>query len=218
MLADPIRVRFLLALGEDRTLPAGELARLAHVSPSAASFHLGRLTDGGLLQVEAMGKHRYYRLSSRQLAGAVEALALVCPVQPVTSLRQSRAAAAVRYARICDGHLAGHLGVALTDALVEQNTLSEADDGYAVTGSGRSRLAELGVPVSGNSGYPGTATRHPDWSQGGHHLAGPLATALTNHLLDHRWIVPARASRAVHLTPEGHRALHKHFPKIKLTQ
>lgn len=218
LLADPIRVRFLLALSEDRALPAGELARLAHVSPSAASFHLSKLTDGGLLAAEAIGKRRYYRVASAHLVRAIEALALVCPVQPVTSLRQSHGAAAVRFARICDGHLAGQLGVALTDALVEQNTLIETGDDYTLTGPGRSHLAQLGVQAPSNDRYLATATRHPDWSQGGYHLAGPLATALADRLLDLGWLVPTRASRAVRLTPTGRCAFHRHFPRIATDQ
>jgi DNA-binding transcriptional ArsR family regulator len=39
VLADPTRVRILFALGNNKALPATELARIVRVSPSAASFH-----------------------------------------------------------------------------------------------------------------------------------------------------------------------------------
>ncbi|MBO0876568.1 MAG: winged helix-turn-helix transcriptional regulator, partial [Pseudonocardia sp.] len=79
MLADPTRVRFLLALGEGRSRPAGELAALAGVSPSLASFHLSRLVDAGLLSVRERGKGRHYRLAQPGLPRALEALASLAP-------------------------------------------------------------------------------------------------------------------------------------------
>lgn len=129
LLADPVRVRFLLSLRDGQSLPAGQLARLAQVSPSAASFHLSKLVAGGLLEVQSRGKHRYFRVAHPELVHAVEALAVVAPSEPVASLRQSRAAAAVRFARICDGHLGGHLGVRLTRTLAERAILTDAGEG-----------------------------------------------------------------------------------------
>src|SRR5690242_16093216 len=62
LIGDPTRAAILLALFDGRAQPASALAYAAHVSAQAASNHLAKLSDGGLLAVEAQGRHRYYRL------------------------------------------------------------------------------------------------------------------------------------------------------------
>jgi hypothetical protein len=52
---------------------------------------------------------------------------------------------------------------------------------------------------------------HPDWSENAHHLAGPLAEALTRWLLDRGWISHRRSGRAVRLTPDGLSGLRDYF-------
>src|SRR5215471_5321285 len=75
LLAEPTRAAMLTALLDDRPLAAGELARLAGVSPATASAHLARLLGGGLITVVSQGRHRYYRLAGPDVATALEALA-----------------------------------------------------------------------------------------------------------------------------------------------
>jgi DNA-binding transcriptional ArsR family regulator len=204
VLTDPTRVRLLLALGEDRQLTAGELAALAGASPSAASFHLARLVEAGFLQAHQVGRRRYFRVAQPAVSRAVEALAVLAPPAPVRSLRQYQVAQAVRFARICDGHLAGRVGVALLRALLAEGLLTEIPGGCAVTATGTRRLDELGVGLPAVSGAMAVfAPCHPDWSENARHLAGPLAEALTRWLLDRGWISYRRSGRAVRLTPDG---------------
>ena len=77
LLADPARVAMLWALIDGRALPAGELARAAGVSPSTASAHLGRLVAARWVGAEDQGRHRYMRLINPDVAGLLEALAVV---------------------------------------------------------------------------------------------------------------------------------------------
>lgn len=67
LIADPSRSIFLSSLLDGRALPAGELAHMAGVTPQTASSHLAKLVEGGLLEVEQQGRHRYYRLAKRKL-------------------------------------------------------------------------------------------------------------------------------------------------------
>lgn len=129
LLAEPTRAAMLTALLDDRPLAAGELARLAGVTPATASTHLARLLDGGLVTVVSQGRHRYYRLAGPEIAAAMEALAHLSPVTPVRSLRESQAATALAEARTCYDHLAGRAGVALLDALLARGILAPAPDG-----------------------------------------------------------------------------------------
>src|SRR5579859_1526947 len=102
LLAEPTRAAMLTALLDDRPLAAGELARVAGVSPATASTHLARLLHGGLVEMIKQGRHRYYHLAGPQVAAAMEALAhLSTTTVPVRSLKESRDAAALAEARTC---------------------------------------------------------------------------------------------------------------------
>ena len=211
LMADEPRATILLALSDGRSLPAGELGRIARVAPSTASWHLDKLVEGGLLEVESSGKYRYFRVAGPRVVGAIEALAPLAPPKPTRSLRQSQSARRVRFARTCYDHLAGELGVRFTRALVEQGSLLEAEEGYEVTQEGISRLREFGVDLSGDRERTRFAPRHVDWSERHHHFAGPLAKSTTSRLFELDWIVRVPQGRAVRLTEAGESGLQEHF-------
>ena len=204
LLADPTRAAILFALGDGQALPAGRLADRVHVSPSTASNHLSKLVERRLLAVEKQGRHRYYRLAEPEIAGVLEALALVAPPAPIRSLRESDAARALRAARLCHNHLAGALGVAVTKAMVECSILAEVEDGYVVTDDGKEWLRILDVDRAWlrKSGQI-FAPAHLDWSERQPHLAGVLGSALARRFIELRWVRLVTTSRAVRLTEEG---------------
>jgi DNA-binding transcriptional ArsR family regulator len=199
LIGEPARAAMLDALLSGPALAAGELARAAGVSPATASEHLARLRAGGLVEVVAAGRHRYYRLASPEVAEVLETLSLLGSARPVRSLRESRSARALALARTCYDHLAGRLGVAVCDALVSRQALVAGGDGYLLTDSGAALLDGLGVPVA-----TARATRRHfarlclDFTERRPHLAGALGAVLCGRLLELGWLVRR--------TP-GHRAL-----------
>ena len=64
LIGDPTRGRVLMALLDERALPASMLAAEAGVTASTISEHLARLVEAGLLTVERQGRARYYRLAA----------------------------------------------------------------------------------------------------------------------------------------------------------
>ncbi|HVA89968.1 MAG TPA: winged helix-turn-helix domain-containing protein [Chloroflexota bacterium] len=208
LVADPARARMLLALSDGRALPAGELARLGKVAPSTASAHLAKLVRAGFLSVEQCRRHRYYRLASPELMRALEALAVIAPRAPVRSLNQADAATAICYLRTCYDHLAGTIGVQVTDAYVARGILGEVDDGFAVTPEGACWFERMGLDLT-------TAQRQRrlfapaclDWSERRHHLAGALGAALTQRYLDLGWVARMPTSRALKVTVAGKEGL-----------
>src|ERR1700678_29109 len=86
LMGDANRARMLLALLGGDELPARELAARAGASSSLASAHLRRLTDGGLVVVEARGRNRYYRLADRHVAEAIEGLLAIAPERRARTL------------------------------------------------------------------------------------------------------------------------------------
>ena len=221
LIGHPARSAMLRALVDGRALPMTALAGEAGVAPSTASAHLARLVDGGLLSVRTEGRHRYFALASPEVARALESLAALAPPRPVTSLRAGTRAQALRRARTCYDHLAGHLGVAVTAALLERGALvggsgrhdaraavrdrlsaPGADRRYALTDDGRALLDELAVTVP--------ATRRPsvaycvDWTEQRHHLAGAVGAGLLTRFVELGWLRRGeRHRRAVTVSDVG---------------
>src|SRR5262249_16517741 len=131
LIAEPTRAAMITALLDERPLAAGELARLAGVSPATASAHLARLLTGGLIKMINQGRHRPSRPAGPGGAPAMGARAPPSATPPVQvrSLRESRAAAALAEARTCYDHLAGRAGVALLEAMLARGILAPAPDG-----------------------------------------------------------------------------------------
>jgi DNA-binding transcriptional ArsR family regulator len=212
VLADPTRAAIVMALLDGRAWAAGELARAGRVSPSAASNHLTKLAECNLVRVERQGRHRYYSLADPDLAQAVETLAALAPAAPVRSLRDSEAAKAVRAARMCYRHLAGALGVALSQALVERAALATVDGGYLVTAEGECWLEQLGVESAALQKRGQIfAPSHIDWSERRHHVGGVLGAALAQRFFDLGWMRRVPSSRAVRLTATGREAVCARF-------
>jgi DNA-binding transcriptional ArsR family regulator len=216
LIADPVRAAMLWAVSDGRTLPAGELCRIARSTPSAGSAHLTKLVTGGLLAVERHGRHRYFKLATPGIVSALEALAAISEPMPATSLKEAHAASAIRLARTCYDHLAGTLGVGLASALVEQGALVPGAREYIVTDIGIARFATLGIDVA-RVAETARCTRRPiaraclDWSERRHHLAGALGAALATRLLELQWVERVPASRALKITNEGRRVLRREF-------
>lgn len=208
LIADPSRATMLHALLDGVALPAGELARRARITPQTASTHLDKLVKGGLLTVNASGRHRYYRLSSKQVAQTLEALALIAPAQPVRSLNRSLEMQAICRARTCYDHLAGALGVALTDALVGREILLPHEEVYEVTGSGECWFHAFGIDCSQlQQKRRRFASACLDWSERRPHVAGALGAAIAQRLFALGWIGRVEGSRAVTLSELGRRGL-----------
>ncbi len=212
LMADPARAAMLGALLGGPALAAGELSKVAGVSPATASAHLARLLDGGMVTVTRQGRHRYYSLAGHEVAAVLEAIAQISPVSPVRSLRQSRDAAALAQARTCYDHLAGRAGVALFDALIRGGTLTGEGTGqdaaYEVTAHGTGTLDTFGINVAelrrSRRRFAGACL---DWTQRRPHLNGALGAAITGRLLELGWIRRGPSRRAVRVTEPGRAGL-----------
>ena len=209
LIADETRATCLLALLDGRAWTAGELARHAGVAASTLSEHLGKLVAGGLLAEERQGRHRYVRLADARVAQLVEDLA--AQVAPDTTaerprtLREASAGSAMTRGRTCYDHLAGRLGIAVTDALTDRGLLRQ-DTGFALTEAGLAWFDAAGIRLDRKGRRP-LARACLDWTERRPHLAGVAGAALCRHALDTGWCVRIGSERAVKVTAEGERAL-----------
>src|SRR5450432_2453815 len=175
LVGDRARASILSELLDGRALTATELASRAGVTPATASVHLGRLVAGGLLAVEPQGRHRYFRLRSRHVARALEALAVLAPRPASRDRHGPGRPGELRFARTCYDHLAGWLGVAFENALVDRRLLRAEGSVYRETAKGRAWLASFGVDAAAAKEKRRSFARAClDWSERRHHLAGAL--------------------------------------------
>ena len=209
LIADRNRAQLLLVLLSGTPQSGSALAEAAGISRSLASAHLTKLVAGGLVQAEPSGRQRLYTIASPQVADAIEGLIHIAPPSEVRSLREATRSRSLRWARMCYDHLAGVVGVTVTDALLDRDLIREQDGAFTLAPGGTAGFCEFGVDMAGLE-----ARRRPllrpclDWSERRHHLAGSLGAAIAAELIRRRWVRRQTASRIVSVTPAGEDGLH----------
>jgi len=143
----------------------------------------------------------------------IAAVELPRPLRPIAVGPRD---AAMRLARTCYDHLAGRLGVAIAEALVERHAIEFEDDGGQLTRRGERFLAGLGIAIA----EPGAGARRQgrplcrpclDWSERRVHVAGRVGTAICSHSLAEGWVRRLAGTRALSVTPKGRQELGRHF-------
>ena len=208
-IGDARRIQMLALLMEGRALTAKELALGAGIEPATASSHLKRLSEDGLLEVAAQGRHKYFRFASEEVAHLVESLMRVAPRKPLR-VRVSTPQP-LRRARFCYDHLAGTLGTGLLATMERKGWLRDDPDDarlLAVTPRGSKALAQMGVNVEAAQARKRQfACRCLDWSERRDHLGGALGAALAQELQERQWIERRKHTREVRVTKAGEEGL-----------
>lgn len=213
LIGDETRSRTLIALMSGMALPAGELARLSNVSPGTMSSHLSRLVNGGLLRVEAQGKHRYYRLAGPKVATMLESFGTLVPL-PKVAIPSHGVPGSMQYARSCYRHLAGYVAVELNKAAMDQGywVRSKSEDRrYDVTERGELWLRSLGIDARRKGPEKDFACACLDWSERRHHVAGELGSLLLDRFLELKWMARMDGKRSIRITHCGEQELRHHF-------
>jgi hypothetical protein len=184
--------------------PAGDLAREAGVALSTASGHLSALADAGLVVAMPSGRQRRYRLARPEVARAIEALAVVAPRRPVSSLRTASEAERLRAGRTCYDHLAGRLGVAITEALVARRAVRARAGTYVVTATGERLFVTIGIDMdAAHRRRRRFAFACQDWTERRSHLGGALGAEVCGRMFALEWVARLGPGRAVALTERG---------------
>lgn len=206
LLADPARARILRTLLDGTLRPASELAFAAEISAQSASGHLAKLVRGGLLESQAQGRHRYFRLAGPEVAHAVESLGSLS-----LAVRAPRSPAIPKstppqflHARTCYDHLAGEMAVRVCESMLKARWIAAEGRDFRVTRLGEGKLAALDIdlPTARRSGRA-FARSCVDLTQRKPHLGGALGAALLQTYLGRGWVLRIRRSRAVSITPKG---------------
>jgi DNA-binding transcriptional ArsR family regulator len=211
LMGEPARAAMLLALMDGRALTARELAVAAGVSPATASRHLALLQEAGFLHMAKQGRHRYHRLASPEVAALIEHLMQVS-VPNASPVKVGPRDQALRMARVCYDHLAGRLGLAVADHLVEACAVVLQGNAHVLPGEGLdTALQRLGVAqgVRALNGFSARPVCLPclDWSERRAHVAGRLGAVICAHCLSQGWLLRSPGSRALRISEPGARAL-----------
>jgi DNA-binding transcriptional ArsR family regulator len=212
LLGDPARANMIAALMGGQALTAGELAEIAGVTAQTCSGHLAKLLGAGLLAVEKQGRHRYHRIASGEIAQAVEALTVLAAGGPPRYRPPGPRDRALRLARTCYDHMAGQLGVAVSDSFQARKLVIVADGAAMVTDGGKGMMASLGASFANGDGARRMACRVClDWSERRHHLAGRLGADLLRWSLEQRWVARVQGDRTLALTRAGEQGFKEIF-------
>jgi DNA-binding transcriptional ArsR family regulator len=200
-LGDPAREAIVSALADGKAMPAGELAEMAGVSPQSASAHLQKLVDARVLSVWAQGRFRYYRIADDDVASLIENLVNLAAKTAARVPRRDVIAVELRQSRSCYCHLAGRLGVLLSEALVRRRL---------VTVDGRDgQVTKKGIAWCGAERIEFNPARSPhlrlcnDWTERVPHFSGAFPNAILTRLTETRCLESTRIPRALRLTRKG---------------
>lgn len=115
----------------------------------------------------------------------------------------------LRPARTCYDHLAGVLGVAVTEALISRQALVvDEAGGFRLGPAAAAEFGSLGVelPEHRRSGRP-LLRSCLDWTEKRPHLAGRLGAAVAETMLHAGWLARESTDRAVTVTDLGRQRL-----------
>lgn len=203
-IAEPARASMLLRMMDGQAHTARDLAEAARISPSAASAHLRRLIDVGMVVVAVSGRRRLHSIASPQVAAAIETLASISPGLPVESLREARLGSRLQVARVCYSHLGGALAVGVAAHLVAGGVVGPLAGGEIGTVHDVRHPLLAALSITGLPGGAGPEVRGClDWTEGSVHLSGRLGTALLSAMLGHEWLARRPSDRALRVTDHG---------------
>ena len=216
LIGDPARTAMLQLLMDGRAHTASDLAHTAGVTAQTASGHLSRMVEANLLAARAEGRNRFYRLASPDVAQVMESLMALAGMraEPASRAAAWRRDPDLRFCRTCYDHLAGQVGIAVTDSLTRRGHLEpKGPRDWQLTNSGELFCERLGVDLDGARKAQSRhfARQCLDWSERRPHISGALGAAIADTFFKRGWAERLRRSRTVRLTDSGRRALGSHF-------
>ena len=214
LIGDPVRATVLWTLLDGKAYTATELAIYADTSLQNMSMHLNKLTKADLLTVERQGRHRYFRYSRNEVAYAIEGLTHLAPKGALKENNSGRALSDFQYCRTCYDHMAGKVGVLLTDYLLKTKIIRLNDNKlFSVTEKGEGFFEDLNIDVQKLKQRRRIFAKPClDWSERKFHLAGALGAALLEKMLREDWVRRRRSSRVLMLTAKGQKEWFNKWP------
>jgi DNA-binding transcriptional ArsR family regulator len=211
LIGEPARATMLWKLLGGKAFTASELAISADISAQSASMHLTKLVKANLLSVVSQGRHKYYQLSSPEVAYVLESISNLVPADRLVAEEPEEVNQQdIKFCRTCYDHLAGRVGVAVTDRLVEKKIIaSNGRHNYEVTPKGIKWFADLNISADDlMKQRRAFARKCLDWSERRYHISGSLGAALLDKMIKMKWMSKQKNSRIVLITSTGQAKLY----------
>ncbi|MGY4796185.1 ArsR/SmtB family transcription factor [Lysinibacillus fusiformis] len=204
LLGETSRATILASMMDGRFHTASELAYMAAIKPQTASFHLAKLVEGKLIKVEKQGRHRYFQLADEDIAQFLESFLAISPPPEIRSLKQSSQIKLLQDARTCYDHLAGKLGVQLTESMMNAGYIKLDDKQFILTDEGTLFFTTFGIDLAALKRKRRSFSHAClDWSERRYHLAGALGSELLNQFFNLDWLIRVPSIRAIKVTEKG---------------
>ncbi|CDG18024.1 ArsR/SmtB family transcription factor [Xenorhabdus doucetiae] len=208
VLADRTRARMLFLMMDGRAYTATELSAATDVAPSTTSAHLNRLVEKKLIDCIKQGRHRYFKIQSKEVSQLLENMMCFAngEHQDIAKISTPQS---LRFFRTCYDHMAGEIAVKIHDSLLTSHWIT---DKYELTQTGKDFLFSLDIDCNAAfSARRKFACSCLDWSERHFHLGGFLGASLLDIFLTKKWAVRQLDSRELVLTESGKRVLKQKF-------
>ena len=207
LIGEPARAKMLWNLLDGRAYTAGELAVVADVSGTSASNHLTKLLDADLLKVQKQGRHRYFSFSKPEIAYVVESLASLSDHSSKKNITNNTRSG-IKYCGTCYDHLAGYVGVKITEALERKRIIKKSGGLYVITTEGWVFLKVFGINKNEIENKRRPLTKQClDWSERRPHIAGQMGAMILTNMLEKDWFRRVKFSRELVITLKGRKEM-----------
>ncbi|GEL15024.1 ArsR/SmtB family transcription factor [Pediococcus cellicola] len=205
VFSNKTRVAVLDALMDGCAHTVNELSTLAKITPQTVDYHLQKLLLLNWIKLEKYGRFHYYSLISKDVASVLENLSPLAPSKKISTFNDNKSYKRIYYGRTCYDHLAGKLGVGLTQTFLNNNVIIEKNNDFLVTTSGSNYLQKNFNLNLAQLSQKKRAFCKPclDWSERKDHIAGAVGNAIFISLLKREFVIKSENSRAVELTRKG---------------
>jgi DNA-binding transcriptional ArsR family regulator len=215
LISEQSRSTILLTLLDGRKYTVSELALSSKITPQTASFHLSKMIDKGIIKSEKIGRHKYLSIATSEVASILETFLTLTEERKPNSFREVSRLKEIHFARTCYDHLAGRLGVELTNSLLGNNYIHDSGENFELTPIGEGYFNSIGIDLTPLKRKRRAFTcKCLDWSERKFHLAGALGNSILLYTLESEWVERVPSTRALKLTNKGTNGLRDVFGVI----
>ncbi len=208
-MSSPSRLKMLEALAGGVARSATDLAAIADIQPNTATTHLQSLCKAGLIKLLKQGRYRYFKIKDESVGDLIEALGeqtgkIAKQVKPPMS--------DMAFGRTCYDHLAGWIGVQVTESLSRNHYIVEKGKSFELTKNGAEFLENLGVSLQSTQNSRRVFARAcQDWTEGEAHIGGVLGAQLLVFFQAQKWVAKNEEYREVTVPVKGIKNFSKYF-------
>jgi hypothetical protein len=143
------------------------------------------------------------------VAYAIESLAGLVDKYPNTA-SEEKLQTGIKYCRSCYDHLAGNVGVQITEAMERKKWIRKFEKDYDISKEGWKWLSAFSIQQDDlkHSRRP-LARQCLDWSERKPHLGGQVGALMLADMIDKSWLRKVQFSRELVVTSKGKAGIQK---------